>query len=281
MAQEEGHAYPWQIGLQHSDSPIMDMIHSFNFGLMVVIGLIVALVTVLIGWIMIRYNAKANPVPARTSHNTLIEVVWTIVPVLILVGIAVPSFALLFAQYDPARAIAGYDPEKTPPVTVKVLAHRWNWGYVYPDHMSGDIEIGSRMLTDAERTDPETQPRLLAVNNMMVVPVNTVVQLQVISTDVIHSFAVPSFGVKVDAVPGRLNGSWFLAEREGVYYGQCSELCGQGHAFMPIGVRVVSTEQFAAFAAALEANPNSPEAAFGALAEAMNEDREAVRTASR
>jgi cytochrome c oxidase subunit 2 len=276
----EGEAHNWQVSLQNADSPVMEMIHSFSFGLMIVVSLIVLLVLCLLAWIIVRYNAKSNPVAAKTSHNTLIEVIWTVGPVLILVGIAVPSFSLLFAQYDPARAIAGYDPQKDPPLTIKAIGHRWAWGYVYPDYMSGDIEIGSRMLSDAERTDPANQPRLLAVDNMLVVPVNTVIDLQVISTDVIHSFAVPSFGVKIDAVPGRLNGSWFLAEREGVYYGQCSELCGQGHAFMPIGVRVVSTEAFAAFAAALKANPDSPANAYGALTAAMEQDQP-VQTAAR
>jgi cytochrome c oxidase subunit 2 len=247
---------PWEINLQPAASPIMEMIHSFNFGILIVMGVIVVFVLALLLYCIVRFNARANPVPSRTSHNTLIEVIWTVVPILILVGIAVPSFALLFAEHDPARAIAGYDPAKDATMTIKATRNQWYWSYDYPDN--GDITFDSYMLQDNQRTDPTAQPRLLAVDNEMIVPVGTVVRMQIIGADVIHSWAVPSFGVKIDAIPGRLNETWFRVDREGVYYGQCSELCGQapatdlndlhGHAFMPIVVRAVAPDKFAAWA---------------------------------
>jgi cytochrome c oxidase subunit 2 len=239
---------PWEMTLQPGVTPIAAMIHRFDAGLLVIIGLIAAFVLVLLAWVMIRYNAKTNPVPSRTSYNTLIEVVWTVVPVLILVAIAVPSFSLLFAQYNPARAISGYDPERDRTITVKATGIQWYWNYEYPDN--GDLSIDSLMLQDSERTDPETQPRLLAVNNPLVLPVGVVIRMQVTGADVIHSWAMQPFGVKTDAVPGRLNEAWFRADKEGVYYGQCSELCGRDHAFMPIQVLVVSEAQFDAWTAA-------------------------------
>jgi cytochrome c oxidase subunit 2 len=241
---------PWEITLQPAGSPIMEMIHSFNNGTLIVITLIVLFVLALLVVVMVRFNARRNPVPSKTSHNTLIEVVWTILPILILVGIAVPSFSLLLAQHDPARALPNYDPDKT--ITIKATGSQWYWTYTYPDH--NELEFDSLMLTDAEITDPATQPRLLAVNNEMVVPIGTVVNMQVIGADVIHAFTVPSLGFKIDAIPGRLNQTWFLVEREGMYYGQCSELCGRDHAFMPIAVRAVSPEKFAAWAEAASAD---------------------------
>ena len=244
----------WEINLQPAASPIMEMIHHFNDGVMIVMALVVLLVLALLAYCIVRFNARANPVPSKTSHNTVIEVIWTVVPILILVGIAVPSFALLFAEHDPARAIAGFDPAKDKQLTIKATGNQWYWSYEYPDN--GDISFDSYMLQENER--PADQPRLLAVDNEMIVPVGVVVRMQVIGADVIHSFAVPAFGIKIDAVPGRLNETWFRADREGVYYGQCSELCGQappsgendlhGHAFMPIAVRAVSQDKFDAWA---------------------------------
>ena len=216
---------PWQINLQPAATPIMEMVHTFNNGLLIVVTLIVLFVLGLLLYCIVRFNARANPVPSRTTHNTLIEVVWTVVPILILVGIAVPSFALLFAEHDPARAIAGYDPAKDATMTIKATGNQWYWTYEYPDN--GDLSFDSLMLQDNQRTDPVAQPRLLAVDNEMIVPVGVVVRMQVIGDDVIHSFAMPSFGIKIDAIPGRLNETWFRVDREGVYYGQCSELCGQ------------------------------------------------------
>ena len=268
---------PWQINLQPAATPIMEMIHAFNNGLLVVVTVIVLFVLALLLYCIVRFNSRANPVPSRTTHNTLIEVVWTVVPILILVGIAVPSFALLFAEHDPARAIAGYDPAKDATMTIKATGNQWFWTYDYPDN--GDITIDSNMLQDADRHDPANQPRLLAVDNELIVPAGVVIRMQVIGNDVIHSFAVPSFGIKIDAIPGRLNETWFRVDREGVYYGQCSELCGQapstgpsdlhGHAFMPIVVRAVAPDKFAAWAAA--AVKDLP-GAYKLLAEATTPD---------
>jgi cytochrome c oxidase subunit II len=253
---------PWQIGLQPAASPIMEMIHRFNDGLLIVVTAIVLFVLVLLVYCMVRFNARRNPVPSKTSHNTLVEVAWTIVPILILVGIAVPSFALLIAEHDPSRVIADYDPAKA--LTVKATGRSaWYWTYDYPDN--GDISFDSLMLQDDERTDPANQPRLLAVNNQMVVPTGTVIRMQVTADvdGIIHAFTVPAFGFKIDAIPGRLNETWFLAEREGVYYGQCSELCGRNHAFMPIAVRAVSPDKFTAWA---EAAKTDLDAAYKTLA---------------
>jgi cytochrome c oxidase subunit II len=249
---------PWEVNLQPAGSPIMEMIHSFNNGILILMAVIVFLVLALLVVVMIRFNARRNPVPSRTSHNTLVEVVWTVLPILILVGIAVPSFALLLAQHDPARAVPNYDPAKT--VTIKATGSQWYWSYAYPDHEG--VEFDSLMLTDDEITDPATQPRLLAVDNQMIVPTGTVIDMQVIGADVIHSFAVPSLGFKIDAIPGRLNETWFLAREEGVYYGQCSELCGRDHAFMPIAVRAVSPEKFDAW---VEAATTDLDAAYALL----------------
>ena len=174
-------------------------------------------------------------------------------PVLILVGIAIPSFSLLFATHDPARAIQGFDPAVDRQMTIKATGSQWYWTYDYPD--SGDLSFDSFMLNEDERAaDPSAGPRLLAVDNELVVPTDTVIRLQVIASDVIHAFAVPAFGVKIDAVPGRLNETWFRVDREGVYYGQCSELCGRDHAFMPIAVRAVSPEMFTSWAEAANAD---------------------------
>jgi cytochrome c oxidase subunit 2 len=254
---------PWQIGLQPAASPIMEMIHRFNNGLLIVVTLITLFVLGLLLFCMIRFNARSHPVPSRTSHNTLVEVVWTVLPILILVGIAVPSFALLFAQHDPARAIPGYDPANDPTMTIKATGSQWYWTYEYPDH--DGLSFDSLMLSESDRAaDPSAGPRLLAVDNEMVVPTGTVIHMQVIGADVIHAFTVPAFGVKIDAVPGRLNETWFRVDREGRYYGQCSELCGRDHAFMPISVRAVSPETFASW---VEAAQTDLEGSYRLLAE--------------
>ncbi len=240
---------PWQIGFQPAASPIMEMIQRFSDGLMIVISLIVAVVLGLLLYCMFRFRAGRNPVPSNVSHHTVIEVIWTVVPILVLVGIAVPSFSLMFAQHDPARAIPGFNPDSDRQLTIKATGVTWYWTYQYPDN--GDIEFDSFMLDDeALAANPDAGPRLLAVDNAMVVPVGTVIRLHVIGADFLHAFAVPALGVKIDAVPGRLNETWFRADREGIYYGQCSELCGRGHAFMPIAVRAVGEAQFDAWAAA-------------------------------
>ncbi len=227
---ELGQPAPWEIGLQQSGSPVMtDVIRFHNLLLWIITGIVILILALLVT-VIVRFNARANPVPSRTTHNTLVELIWTVVPVIILVVIAIPSFRLMFFQLN------------TPPadLTVKATGKQWFWTYAYPDN--GNFEFDSLMLQDKERKPG--QPRLLAVDNELVVPVNKVVRVQAIGADVIHSFAVPSFGIKIDAIPGRLNETWFKAPREGVYYGQCSELCGRDHAFMPIAVRVVSEQAF-------------------------------------
>jgi len=230
-----GQPTPWQIGMQTPVTPVMQDIYGFNTFLFWITTAIAVFVLVLLAIIIVRFNARANPVPSRTTHNTFLEVTWTIVPVLILLLIAVPSFRLLFVQLDVPK----------PDVTVKATGKQWLWSYTYPDN--GNFEFSSAMAQDKDRK-PD-QPRLLAVDNEMVVPVNKVVHVLVTGADVIHSFAVPSFGIRIDAVPGRMNDTWFKATREGVYYGQCSELCGVDHSFMPIAVRVVSDQEFATWVA--------------------------------
>jgi cytochrome c oxidase subunit 2 len=229
-----GQPSPWQLGMQQSASPVMDDIVWFHDFLLWIIAAIAAFVLLLLLIVMVRFNARANPTPSKTTHNTLLEVLWTVVPVLILVAIAVPSFRLLFLQLS------------IPPadLTVKATGRQWYWNYGYPD---SKFEFDSYMLQDNERK--AGQPRLLAADNELVVPVNKVVRVLVTADPigVIHAFAVPSFGIKIDAIPGRLNETWFKATREGMYYGQCSELCGKDHAFMPIAVRVVSDQEFAAW----------------------------------
>ncbi|OAF12774.1 cytochrome c oxidase subunit II [Bradyrhizobium neotropicale] len=225
---ELGQPQPWEWTLQASGSPVMDNIVWFHNFLFVLIAAITLFVLALLVIVVIKFNARANPVPSRTTHNTLIEVVWTLVPVLILVGIAVPSFRLLFLQLDVPKA----------DLTIKATGKQWYWSYAYPDN--GKFEFDSLMAQDK-------QPRLLGVDNEMVVPVNKVIRVQTTGADVIHAFAVPSFGVKIDAIPGRLNETWFKATKTGMYYGQCSELCGKDHAFMPIAVRVVSDQEFASW----------------------------------
>jgi cytochrome c oxidase subunit 2 len=228
-----GQASPWQLGLQQAATPVMDNIISFHDFLLYIITAITGFVLVLLVIVIVRFNARANPIPSRTTHNTLLEVAWTIIPIAILVVIAVPSFKLLFFQLvlPPAD------------LTVKATGKQWFWSYSYPDH--GQFEFDSLMLKDDERK--AGQPRLLAVDNEMVVPVNKNVRVITTGADVIHAFAVPAFGIKIDSIPGRINETWFKATREGVYYGQCSELCGKDHAFMPIAVRVVNEQDFTAW----------------------------------
>jgi cytochrome c oxidase subunit 2 len=227
-----GQPSPWELGLQDSASPVMDDIAWFHNILLWLIAAIALFVLVLLAIVVIRFNARSNPNPTRTTHNTAIEIIWTVVPVLILVTIAVPSFRLLFYQLKVPAA----------DLTVKVTGKQWFWSYSYPD---SKFEFDSLMVQ--EKDLKPGQPRLLAVDNEMVVPVNKVVRVLVTGADVIHSFSVPSFGIKIDAIPGRLNETWFKAEREGMYYGQCSQLCGRDHAFMPIAVHVVSEKDYTAW----------------------------------
>jgi cytochrome c oxidase subunit II len=227
-----GQPSPWEMGFQPAATPVMEFIETFHFGLLVIITLIMIFVTILLVYVMIRFNAKSNPKPSKVTHNTLLEVVWTVIPVFILVAIAIPSFRLLYDQLD----LPSGD------LTVKAVGTaQWTWTYSYPDN--GGFSFDSNMLQDNERKPG--QPRLLAVDNELVVPVNKVVRVQVTGEGIIHSFAVPAFGIKIDAIPGRLNETWFKATHEGMFYGQCSELCGKNHAYMPIAVRVVNDRDFA------------------------------------
>ncbi len=230
-----GQPTPWQIGLQDAGSPVMADIIGFHTFVLVIVVAITAFVLALLITIIIRFNARANPTPSRTTHNTPLEVLWTIVPVLILVLIAIPSFRLLFTELD----------VPTPDLTIKATGKQWYWSYAYPDN--GNFEFDSLIVPDKDLKPG--QLRLLTVDNEMVVPVNKVIHVLVTGADVIHSFAVPSFGIKIDAVPGRINDTWFKATVTGLFHGQCSELCGKDHGFMPITVRVVNDADFTAWVA--------------------------------
>ena len=256
---ELGQPAPWEYKLQESASPVMDNITWFHNFLFVLITVITLFVLALLVIVVVKFNAKANPVPSRTTHNTLIEVAWTLIPVLILVGIAVPSFRLLFEELDVPKA----------DLTVKATGNQWNWTYAYPDDK---IEYTSIMLTEADRAKlASPPPRLLGVDHALVVPVNKIIRVQTTGSDVIHSFAMPAFGIKIDAIPGRLNETWFKATKLGIYYGQCSELCGKDHAFMPIVVRLVNDQEFATWVDGAKkkyaTNPANALASAGAAAQ--------------
>jgi len=243
-----------RLGFQDQFTPIGEEAAWFHNQLLVPIITVISLfVLALLLFAVVRYRRSANPTPSRTTHNTLIEVIWTLVPVLILVVIAVPSIKLLARQYSPPKA----------DLTVKVIGNQWYWTYQYPDN--GDFEIVSNVLSE-EEAKKRGEPRLLGVDERMVVPAGATVKLIVTANDVIHSWGVPSFWTKMDAIPGRLNETWFKVDRPGVYYGQCFELCGARHAFMPIAVEVMPPAQFAAWVASKggtmpgAAKPTSPDA---------------------
>jgi len=221
----------WQLGFQDSASQGMTEIVSFhnNILLPVIIAISVFVLFLMI-YVCIRFRASKNPNPSKTTHNVAVEVLWTLIPCLILIVMAVPSFKILYKQDTIPKA----------DVTVKAVGYQWYWGYEYPDE---NIIFESYMIKEDELKD--NQPRLLTVDNEVVVPVNKVVKVLITANDVLHAWALPSFGVKRDAVPGRINETWFKAEKVGTYYGQCSELCGIQHAFMPITVRVVTDEEYA------------------------------------
>ena len=242
--------------MQPAVTPVADEMHFFHNGILLpVITIITLFVLALLIWVMYRFNERSNPAPSRTTHNTLLEVAWTVLPVMILVIIAIPSFRLLTHQLVIPQA----------DVTLKVTGKQWYWSYEYPKDQ-GDFSFDSFLKPDAE-------PRLLAVDNEAVVPVNKVVKLQITAADVIHSFVIQAFGVRMDAVPGRLNEAWFKADREGIYYGQCSKLCGKDHAFMPIAIRVVSEKDYAAWLADAKKKFASNDAAPVTLAGLVPADR--------
>jgi cytochrome c oxidase subunit II len=225
----EGAPRPWQIDLPDAATPLMESMRSFNILLLAIIIPIVIFVLGLLLWVTIRYRESVNPVPSKLSHNTAIEVLWTIVPVLILVVIAIPSFRLLFRQFDFPKA----------DVMVKATGKQWHWTYEYP---GTNVSFDSYPI-DEKQLKPG-QIRNLSVDNEMVVPVNKVVQVLTTGGDVIHQWAVPAFGSRADAIPGRVNRTWFLVNEPGIYYGQCSALCGQGHSYMPIAVKAVSEGEY-------------------------------------
>ena len=223
---------PWQMGFQPAASPVMEEIHAFNNLLLWIISGIVVFVLGLLLYVMWRFSEKRNPTPSKTTHNTLIEVVWTVVPVIILVIIAIPSFRLLY--------LTDRDPENEIEMTIKAIGHQWYWSYEFPDH--GNFTFDAYMVADEDLEDG--QRRLLTTDNALVLPVDTNIRILVTASTVIHNFAVPAMGLKMDGVPGRMNETWVRITKEGTYYGQCSELCGTGHAYMPIMIEAVSKDDF-------------------------------------
>lgn len=236
-AENIGAAHPWGLNLREAFSPVMAEMVSFHNALIWLIVIISLFVLALLVIIVVKFNTKANPKASKTTHNTFIEIAWTAIPVLILVVMAVPSFKLLYKS----------DVVPEAHMTVKAIGHQWYWSYEYPDH--GNFTYDAWLVQDKEDMEGEDRPftRLLTTDTRVVVPVGKVIRVQMTSTDVLHSWAVPSLGVKKDAVPGRLNEIWFEADREGIFYGQCSELCGTNHGFMPIEVHAVSEEEFLAW----------------------------------
>lgn len=226
----------FQYGFQEAASPVMEQIESFHMELFYIITFVSLFVLALLVWVVLKFRASANPVPSKVHHNTILEIAWTVIPVIILVVIAIPSFKLLYFQHDLPK----------PDVVVRAIGKQWFWTYEYPG--AGGFTFDSIMLQE-EQAKAAGKPRLLGTDNPIYVPVNKVVEIETAGADVIHSWTIPQFGVKMDAVPGRINRTWFKATKTGVYYGQCSELCGANHAFMPIEVHVVSDADYAAWLA--------------------------------
>ncbi len=231
-----GQPSPWQMNMQVPVTESAEFLGAMHNGVNIVIALISAFVLLLLIIVVVRFNEKANPVPSKTTHHTGLEIAWTLIPALILVGIAIPSFRLLTMQVQLPKA----------DITVKAVGHQWYWSYEYPEDQGGGFTFDSYMLS-REDAAKANQPALLAVDNELVLPAGKTVVVQVVGADVIHNFAVPSFGIRMDAVPGRLNQTWFKTDREGMYYGQCSRLCGANHAYMPIAVRIVSPDAYASW----------------------------------
>jgi len=233
-AENVGQAVPWGLNLREPFSPFMAESVAFHNGLLWLISIISLFILALMVIIVLKYNVKSNPKPSKTTHNTFLEISWTVVPVLILVLMAIPSFKLLYKG----------DVVPEAHMTIKAIGHQWYWSYEYPDH--GNFTYDAWLVQDEEDLEDQSRlfTRLLTTDTRVVVPVGKIIRVQVTSTDVIHAWAVPSLGVKKDSVPGRLNETWFIADREGIFYGQCSELCGLNHGFMPIEVHAVSEEKF-------------------------------------
>lgn len=249
---------PWEIWMQPSASVVADRIESFHILLMWIVTAIVLFVLALLIYVVWRFRESRNPVPTKTSHNTLIEVIWTVVPIMILVIIAIPSFKLLYFQ----------DVVPHSDLTVKATGHQWYWTYDYPDN--GKIDFDSMVIDDASLKPG--QMRLLDVDNRLIVPIHTNVRVIVTSDDVIHAWVVPALGVQINAVPGRLNETWVNVDREGVYYGQCTQLCGVNHGFMPIVIQAVSKEKFASWLAAHQKKKSAENGAPATLARVAEAD---------
>ncbi len=228
----EGAAEPWQLGFQKAASTSAERMQDFHFLLLVIITAITAFVSALLLYVMVRYNRRVNPKPSANSHNTVLEVVWTVIPVVILIIIAVPSFQLLYYT----------DRTAEPEMTLKVTGFQWYWGYEYPDY--GEFSFMSYMVQDEDIDKSKGQKRLLSTTEPVVLPIDTNIQILVTSQDVLHAWAVPALGLKTDAVPGRMNETWVRIKKPGTYYGQCSELCGKDHAYMPIEIKAVTKDEF-------------------------------------
>lgn len=226
---------PWGIDLQPAASPTAERMHEFHHMMLYIITGISLFVLALLVWVVIRYNKWTNKTPQQFSHNVAIEIIWTVVPIIILIIIAVPSMKLLYYV----------DRTKTPEMTLKVTGHQWYWSYEYPDH--GGIAFDSYMIPDKDIDPSKGQVRLLSVDNPVILPIDTDIRIWVTAADVLHSWAMPTLGLKTDSIPGRLNETWVRITKPGVYYGQCSELCGKDHSYMPIEIRAVSKEEFAAW----------------------------------
>jgi len=231
-----GQPSAWQMNFQTPVTDVAEFLYTMHDGVNIVIALITLFVLALLVIVIFRFNEKANPAPSKTTHHTGLEIAWTLIPALILVSISIPSFRLLKMQVELPKA----------DITVKAVGHQWYWSYEYPQDQGGGFGYDSYMLSpeDAKKAN---QPNLLAVDNELVLPAGKTIVVQVVGQDVIHNFAVSSFGIRMDAVPGRLNQTWFKTDVEGIYYGQCSRLCGANHAFMPIAVRIVSPEKYEAW----------------------------------
>ena len=278
----QGGPKPWQMTMNEPATKVMEDIIWFNAYTLAIVTIITVFVLALLAWCIVKFSHKANPEPSRVTHNSVLEAVWTVVPILILVLIAIPSFKLLYGQFDPSRIYDDFDPKTAKFLNIKATGYQWYWGYEYAAGgenaelgVAEEVSFDSIMLTDEERGPDD--PRLLAVDNQVVVPVDTFIRLQVTAGDVLHSFAVPSFGIKLDGVPGRLNETYFKAEREGLFYGQCSELCGKDHAYMPIAVRVVSQDQFKTWVAAAAGDVEGANEALAGLIEAEKNNKVALR----
>lgn len=230
-------AKPLQLGLREAATPQMERIIGFHNGLLILITVIVIVVTALLAWVLIRYNAKSNPKPSKVTHNVPLEIVWTLIPALIVAIIAMPSLKMLYYL----------DRNENIEMTLKITGYQWYWGYEYPDH--DGISFLSYMIPEDEIDESKGQKRLLSTDNPVVLPIDTNIALQITAdpTDVIHAFTIPAFGVKKDAVPGRMNETWVRIEKPGTYFGQCSEICGKNHAYMPIEIKAVTKEEFEAW----------------------------------